>query len=165
RLDRAHGSENIPGPDGRGQAVVRVVRDAQRIRLVVEWDHGGDGTEDLLARDPGRVVDVIKDRRLHEEAPVERAARGAAAADSQLRLAAADLLILPNAIEVLAADERAHPGVALHRRADLDRTRLLDHRVDELLVDGPLHEDAAASGADLALIHEDAEQRAVDGRL
>src|SRR6185503_20847161 len=55
-LDGAHGPEDIPRPDRGGQAIEGVVRDAQRIRLVVERDDRGDRTEDLLAGDPGRVV-------------------------------------------------------------------------------------------------------------
>ena len=51
------------------------------------------------------------------------------------------------------------------RRAEPDALRLLDHRVENLLVDRSLDEDAAAGRADFALVEEDAEQRAVDGRL
>ena len=43
------------------------------------------------------------------------------------------------------------------------RLGLLDHGVDELLVDRLLHQDAAAGRTDFALIDEDAEERAVDG--
>src|SRR5206468_1759752 len=116
-------------------------------------------------RDSVRVVDIVKDRRLDEQSAPEAGDRRAAAADGDLGFRLADLLVLPDAIELLAADERAHLRVAIERRPDRDRARLLDHRVEELLVDRPLHEDAASGRAHLALIEEDAEQRALDGRL
>ena len=75
----------------------------------------------------------------------------------------ADLLILPHAIELLAADQRTHLRRAIERRGRaVIVLRLLDHRVDELLVDRPLDQNAAAGRADLALVDEHAEQRAVD---
>ena len=43
------------------------------------------------------------------------------------------------------------------------RLRFFGHRFDELFVDRFFDEDAAAGGADFALIDEDAEERAVDG--
>ena len=68
-----------------------------------------------------------------------------------------------HAVVLFFADQRAHLGVAFERRTELDLLGLLGHRFDELLVDGFLHQDAAAGGADFALIDEDAEERAVDG--
>ncbi len=64
---------------------------------------------------------------------------------------------------MLFADQRAHLGFAVERRAEPDTFRLLHHRVDELVVDGLLDQDAAARRADFALVDEDAEECAVDG--
>src|SRR5205823_3574740 len=119
----------------------------------------------LLARDARRIVDVVENRWLDEEAAVEVAARRAAAADSDLRFVLADLLILPYAVELVAADDRAHFRVAVHARSDLDRPGLVDHGVDEFPVDRPLHQNPAAGGTDFALVDEHAEERAVDRRL
>ena len=80
-----------------------------------------------------------------------------------MRFFLADFEIGIHAVVLLFADQRAHLGFALERRAELDLLRLLGHRLDELLVDRLLHQDAAAGRADFALIDEDAEERAVDG--
>src|SRR3954470_16032137 len=48
RLDRTHRTEDIAGPDGRGEPEIRVVGDAQRVFLVVEWNHRRDRAEDFL---------------------------------------------------------------------------------------------------------------------
>ena len=84
---------------------------------------------------------------------------------ASLRFLLPDLLVRADAVELLAADERAHLRGAIERLADRDGSRLLDHRVDELLVDRPLDQDAAACRADLALVEEHAEQRAFDRHL
>src|SRR5207245_11588424 len=86
---------------------------------------------------------------------------GTAAAHGHARLAAADLLVALHTLELLARDERAHLGLAFDPRPQADALGLLDHRVQHLLVDGPLHEHAAARRADLALVDEHAEERAV----
>src|SRR5262245_14155934 len=111
------------------------------------------------------VVDVIEDGRLDEIAAIERGHRRHAAASRELRFALADLLILADAIVLLAADQRAHFCRSIERRADRNRLRLLDHRVEEFPVDRALHENPAAGGADFTLVEEDAEQRALDGHL
>src|SRR3954463_1853253 len=112
-LDDAHGAEDVARPDRRGQTVEGVVGDPQRVRLGVERDHAGDRPEDFLARDARAVVDVVEDRRLDEVALVERTAGGAAAARRHLRFLLADLLVVADAIELLAADDRAHLRLAI----------------------------------------------------
>src|SRR5439155_20109059 len=77
----------------------------------------------------------------------------------------ADLLILPYAVELVAADDRAHFRVAVDAPSDLDRPGLVAHGVDEFPVDRPLHQNPAAGGTDFALVDEHAEERAVDRRL
>src|SRR5918999_3300950 len=69
----------VGGPDRAAEPEVRVVRDADRVGLVLVGDHRQEGAEDLLLRDRGVVVDVGEHRRLDE--PTGVAARGAAAAD------------------------------------------------------------------------------------
>src|SRR5439155_25820091 len=106
-----------------------------------------------------RVVDVVEDRRLDEISAIERAALREPAAERHLRFLLPDRLVFLDANALLGADERPHFRVAVDPRPEFNRPRLFDHRVDELLVNRPLHENPAAGGADLALIEEDAEER------
>src|SRR5262249_4298585 len=129
---------------------------------VREGDDGGDRSEDLLACDAVGVRDVVEDRGLDEVAALEALRMHAIAANRQLGFALADLLVLADTIELFAADERAHLRVPIERPADRDRLRLLDHRLDEPIVDWTLDQDAAAGGADLALIEEHAEECTLD---
>src|SRR5262249_44879387 len=51
-------ARRIAGPHSRHQAVADLVRDADRVLLVLERDHRHDRAEDLLLRDAHRVVDL-----------------------------------------------------------------------------------------------------------
>src|SRR5215212_3709592 len=51
----------VLGPDVAREPVRDVVRNPDRIGLVVERDQAGDRTEDLVLRDPHPVVDVGED--------------------------------------------------------------------------------------------------------
>src|SRR5262249_59887241 len=70
--------------------------------------------------------------------------------------------VLAPAVELLAADEPPHFRLPVKGWPDRNGLRLLDHRVEKRPVDRTLHQDAAARGADFALVEEDAEQRALD---
>src|SRR4051794_38938125 len=89
------------------EAVVRVVRDRQALRLVVEGDGRDDRPEDLLPSDRHRVVDAVEDGRLDEVATALRS-------------------------HALAADH--YPGARLTPGLDvaehLGEMRRLDHRAD-----------------------------------
>src|SRR5206468_8433234 len=61
-------SGKVSRPYARGEAVVRVVGDADRLLLVVEGNHAGDRAEDLFARDPHIIRHAGVDRRLDEPA-------------------------------------------------------------------------------------------------
>ena len=70
-LERARNlmrAANIVGPDRSGEAVGRVVALQDRVVLVLERNHRGDGSEDLLARDPHVVLHVGEDGRIDEVA-------------------------------------------------------------------------------------------------
>ena len=54
-----------------------MVRDAQRIRLIVDRDDARHGSEDFFARDAVGVVDVVEDRRLDEVVAIGRGAERA----------------------------------------------------------------------------------------
>src|SRR5919204_244781 len=53
----------IARPDSGHQAVAHVVRDPRGVLLVFEGGNRHDGAEDLLLRNPHRVVDLPKHRR------------------------------------------------------------------------------------------------------
>src|ERR1041384_367541 len=92
RLDGAHRAEDVARPHRGGEPVVRVVRDPDRVGLGVERNDAGDRTENLLARDARRVVDVVEDGRLDEVAALVAFDVRDAAAGGDLRFALADLL-------------------------------------------------------------------------
>src|SRR3954468_23087906 len=58
----------IAGPNGRHQPVLHVVREADRVLLVLEGDDRHDRAEDLLLRDRHLVVDLREDCRRIERA-------------------------------------------------------------------------------------------------
>src|SRR5207244_8089747 len=100
-----------------------------------------------------RWLDVIAFRKL----------RCASATNSQLGFLLADILIGTHPLILLFAHQRPHLSIALKRRAERDLFRLFRHRINKLLVNRLLHQDAAAGGANFSLIDEYSEQRAIDG--
>jgi hypothetical protein len=64
-------AKDIGRPHCGREAAVGVVRDAQRIRFIVERDDARHGSEDFFARDSVGGVDVVEDRRLDEVAAIE----------------------------------------------------------------------------------------------
>src|SRR3954471_19193037 len=110
------GTLGVRAPDAAREAVVRVVGDRHGVVLVVVGDHADHRTEDLLAGDRHRVVDVGEERRLDE---VAARAAGAAAAEDQLRTlgpAGGDVALDARALRL--ADERADVGLGVRRVAD-----------------------------------------------
>ena len=163
RLHHTEGLEYIASPHCSSQAIRRVVGNLHGIFFVVEWDHRRNRAEDFFACDAGAIVDVVKDRGLHVVALGELL--GAPAAEGELGFFLAHVKVRANTVVLFLADQRAHLGVAIERRAQLDLFRFLGHGIDEFLVNRLLDQDAAACRTDLALVDEDAEQRAVDGGL
>src|SRR5882724_6648988 len=163
RFDHAHSLEDVARPDCGGESIRRIVGDAQRVSLAVEWDHCSNGSEDLFARDAGRIIDIIEDGGLDVVSLGE--CFGAAATGADLGLLLTDLLILQDAVILFLTDQRSHLGITIERRAKLDALSLLNHRIDELAVDLLLNQDAATGGTDFSLVDEDAEQGSVDGVL
>ena len=70
-----------------------------------------------------------------------------------------------HAIVLLFADQRPHLGIAIERGPSLIFFAFSAIASTKFLVDRFLHQDAAAGGADFALVDEDAEQRSIDGRF
>src|SRR3546814_1239505 len=75
------GTTQVVGPDARSEPVVAVVRDLERLRLVVEGNDAKHRAEDLLPCDRQGRVDVDENGGLHEIALVEARPCGSAATD------------------------------------------------------------------------------------
>ena len=165
-LTDAHRAEDVARPDRGGEAEVRVVRDPQRVLLVVERDDARDRPEDLLAGDAAGVVDVVENRRLDEisrDRARRRTARPPPSASFASRLPISWYARTRSNCSrltsgpIFVARSMPWPSVIVFAFSTIASTNLL--------VDRPLHQDAAAGRADLALVDEDAEQRAVDRGL
>ncbi len=153
----------VARPDVGGEAVLRVVRQRERLFVGVERGDRDDRAEDLLLEDAGVGGDVGEHGRGDEVAGVE--ALGPAAAGDEAALGLADLDVAHHLVVVLGVHERADLGRRVVRVADDHARGLRGVALDELVVDVALHEDAAAGGAALAVEREDAEDRRVDRGL
>src|SRR4029079_2109220 len=100
-LHRPHRAEDVARPYGGGEAVITVVRDPDRVGLVVERNHRRHRSKDFLARDARRVVDGVEDRRLDEQAVGQLipGAERSSTAQRELRFPLANFLIAQDAIE------------------------------------------------------------------
>ena len=156
RLDRASHAVrlgDVARPDAGTEPVHRVVRDAQRLGLVLERRHGEHGAEDLLLEDP-HVVAALEDGRLEVVAALQLAAEvRRLPADQELgTLVAADLHVALDLLELRGRDLRAD----LRRRVEwmtlLDRGDPLEAARHERLVDRLLDQCPRRAGADLALV-------------
>src|SRR5258707_10243052 len=147
RVDRpgdSHRARAVAGPDRTRQPELGVVCDAHSVGLVLEWDHGGDGTEHLF------LGDAVIGPRLDDRArvPVARAGRHRAPEE---RLAVDERGHL---VAVTGRDERTHLGVRRLGVADLHAPRGGGEQGEELVVHGALDEDPRASAAVLACVAE-----------
>ena len=89
---------------------------------------------------------------------------GALAAGDELgALLLAEPDVLLDGVALRRAHQRAHAGRHVHGVADLDALDAGDHLLDELVVDLLVHQHARPGLADLALVHEGAEERAEGG--
>jgi len=70
-----------------------------------------------------------------------------------------------DAVVLLFADQWTHLRFALQRRAQLDALGFFRHGFHKLWIDFLLDENAAACRTNFALIDEDSEERAVNGRF
>ncbi|MBG9886969.1 hypothetical protein ABE10_10505, partial [Bacillus toyonensis] len=124
RLDRLREVVRAPeivGPDVGGEAIPRVVGEAQRLLLGVEGRDRDDGAEDLLLEDPRVGGHVGEHRRGHVVArrePVRASATG-----DEATLCLADLDVAHDLLVVLRVHERADLRGGVVRVADLDALR------------------------------------------
>src|SRR6266404_4592755 len=162
-LDDTKGFVNVAGPDGGGEAVGRVIGDANGVRFAFERNHRGNGAENFLAGDARVVIHIVENRWFDVEAFAEMLR--ATATDGDFRFFLAEFEVGTDAVVLLLADQRAHLGFAFEGGAELDALGFFGHGIHELGIDFLFDEDAAAGRADFSLIDEDTEERAVNGRF
>src|SRR5580698_5148188 len=126
RFDDTEGFIDVTSPDGGGEAVRRVVGDANGVAFGVERDDGRNGTENFFAGDTGGIIDVVENRRLEIKAFGEL--RWLATADGDLCFFLAEVEVRSDAIVLFLADERAHLRFAGERRAEGDAFCFFSHR-------------------------------------
>src|SRR5678810_221021 len=103
RLHHSHGLVDVTRPHRGGEAIRRVVGDAQRVLLVVERDHRADRAENFFAGNPRVVVHVVEDGWFDIE-PLAVHCRPVAAR-RHLRLILAEFLVRAHSVELLLAHE------------------------------------------------------------
>ena len=172
--DRAHpqpagdalGPAGVLGPDRAGQPVEAVVGDPHRRVLVGEGLDGQDRAERLLAGHRHRAGAAVEHgRQVVEAAPELRVLRCRTAAAEHGALGDPGGDVRRHLVAVRGADQR--PGLRLRvvRSAQPDGAGPVDQRIDEVVVDLVLHEQAGAGRADLAGVEEHRGQRIVERDL
>src|SRR5207244_1390370 len=137
----AMATRRIARPHRGHQAIPDVVRNPDRILLVLERDHGDDRTEDLLLRHRHRVLDTREHgRRIERAAPVADRTTG----NDLGALAAALLDESVHLVAMPRGDKRANLRVGIERVADLQLLGLAGEPRHEVVVDRPLHQYARA---------------------
>ena len=124
---------DVGGPDAAGQAEGGIVGDAQRVVVVLVLDDAQHGTEDLLLRDPHRVVDVPEHGLVDEPALVE--AFGDTATECDLgALFLADLDVALHALLLGLVGHGADDRFGVGRQAEGQLVDGGDEGVDNFLV-------------------------------
>src|SRR5262249_38604050 len=144
RLDRARdamAARGVARPDGREEAVADVIRDPDRVLLVLERDSRDDRAEDLLLGDGHRAVDSGEHGREIEGA---RAVPRLPACDDLRSLLTALLDEAVHAVAMRGGDEGADLRLGVERIPDVESLRRLCEARDEVVVDGRLDEHARA---------------------
>src|SRR5580704_645275 len=139
-LHHAKSFEDVARPNGGGEAVGSGIGNADGIGFVFEGDNRGDGAEDFFLGDASGIVHVVENCGLDVKTFGE--CSGAASAGGELGFFFAEFLIFADAIELFFADERAHFGFAVERRAEADCFCLGGHGFDKFCVERLLDEDA-----------------------
>src|SRR6266849_5406719 len=159
----ARAARQVPGPHAGVEAVARVVGQADRLLLVADAHDRDHRPEGLVAHDVHLVVDVDQHGRLEEEAGQV----GAPLAARQ-HLGAARDRVLHVALDLVDLGREGHGADLDHAslgRALADLLHLLDHLVDEGVVDRCLDVDALDRDADLAGVREPAVHARARGPL
>src|SRR5215218_5490283 len=160
----AVGSLEVPSPYGAGKSVARVVSLLDRISLVLKSDHPGDRAEDLFARDPHAIVDVVQNRRCKEVTAVGGvSSRRFSSSDDLRSFAGAYADIFPYLLELSVGRLGAHLSRVLKWVADPDRACFFREPLEELVFDRPLDQGTRGRHAGLTRCREDAVSGPVDG--
>ena len=158
------GTTDVFAEDVAAQSVWRLVGEADRFCLVVKWNQAGHRPEDLLLRDRHAIVDIGKDGRNDEIAAGKRTGeRGQlqTAADESSSFLRSALDVASHLREVGLADHGPDDSALVEGVADADAPRTLGKTLNELRVDGSLHQYSRAGRAALAVDREHHEKRGI----
>src|SRR5665648_989679 len=157
------GAVAVARPHAGAEAVLRVVGDPQRVRLVGERRQCEHRSEDLLLEDPHRVL-TLEDRRLVVvPAVVGRRHRGGRSTGQDLAaLAAADVNVAGDLLELRDRHLRPDHRLGVEGVALLDRLHAHQDALHERVVDVGLDERPRRARADLALVERE-QHEALDG--
>src|SRR5918994_5095844 len=136
------------GVDAAREAVGAVVGHTEGFVEVAGLYDREDGTEDLLARNPGLALDLEDGRA--DEVPIVGVAR--VFADHAISLPLAHDYVLRHLLELRLAYDGADVHVGALGAADLERLCLLDDLVPDLVVDVGVQDGAAGGTALLARV-------------
>src|SRR6185369_16130849 len=164
RARDAEPARAVARPDVAVEAVVAVVGERDRLRLVVERDRRDDRSEDLLARDR-HVVPRVREERLLDVEALREIRRTLAAACQRRAFLDTRRDELLDAAALHRGHERPDDGPLLARIADLEPARDRDHLLRELVVDRALDEEPCARDADLARVERPHLRRALERGL
>ena len=145
---------HVAGPQAGREAERRVVRDAERVGLVLELGDGQDRPEDLLARHAPPVVDAVEDRGLDVE-PAGLLAHALATRHDPRALLASKRHVAEDLLELALVDDRAE---SRRRIEGFARRELRPERrdpLDELLPDRAVDDEPRPGVAGLPAVVED----------
>src|SRR5215207_11019069 len=144
----AEAPKGLDADEGAREAVGAVVGDAEGFVEVSGLYDGEDGAEDLLARNPGLTL-YLEDGRADEVAAL-RVAR--VFAKDAFALLLAHVHVTRHLLELRLAYDGSDVHVGALGAADLERLRLLDDLVQDLVVDVGVQDGPAGSAALLARV-------------
>src|SRR5271156_372223 len=143
------GASGVGGPDGPGQAVPRIVGDADRVIVGVVADDHSDRAEDLLLGDGVAVVDIGQQRWFVEEA--RREVLGDPTTRSEDRAVThRGVDHARDPLPLHLTDQWAHLGRRIRGIADLDRPQYRRRLIDKRGKDGVVHQEPRAKSATLS---------------
>src|SRR5919106_1872644 len=135
------GAGDVAGPYRRAEPVRRVVGQRDGLVLVVERDDDQNRAEDLLAGDPHVVGDADEHRGLDE--PTALASGDLRRSTTGRHCGALPLPdgdVLDDPVACPHRDHRTDLGLGRSRVTDADAACLRHQRVDEVVMDRPLHQ-------------------------
>ena len=160
------GTLQIPRLHTAGQSVDRVVGDGDGLVVGGERDHAQHRAENLLLGDAGRVGHAGEDGGPVEAVGIEPVGEIGGLVTSNERLAhlfTTERHVALHGLDLTGVDQRAEVRGHVQRVAQGDLGGAFDQQVDELVVDGGVHQRPGARLAHLATMHERAPQHTGGG--